>query len=226
MKWFCIAECNFLQLNRKCFLPRLTHSRNDKAAFGQKDKLLFALCKTFFLCAWNLWVKKKTWEMRDWIKGSARKMEFRLGTGTVRRINPVYFSSRLAAWVGNVKDSKGCTCAPISEQRPTLLKPVWFSVMPLVHTSWGWTNRGWWPEDTCYQLKLRSFTGGRWGLHPVFWDILQLSFHLPQAALVGLHSELNGFRSFVLNDKPAFTFGVSAEEQVGECPHRHTVVTS
>lgn len=47
-----------------------------------------------------------------------REKEFRLGTESSRRINPVYFSSRVLAQVETKKDSKGCTYAPFSVQIP------------------------------------------------------------------------------------------------------------
>lgn len=47
-----------------------------------------------------------------------RKRKFRLGTGSLRRTNPVCFFSRFSGSGGNKKDLKGCTYAPCSGQMP------------------------------------------------------------------------------------------------------------
>jgi len=53
-----------------------------------------------------------------------RRAEFRLETGTSRRINLAYLFSRSVDWVTNTKGLKGYTYTPCSEQRLTLLKPT------------------------------------------------------------------------------------------------------
>lgn len=111
--------------------------------------------------------------------------------------------------------------------RRVLLKPVWFNVVLLVHTSWGQTNQGWWTEDFCYLSWTSSpseATGQELPL-TVRWDSPWLNSLLPWAALADLLVGLISYRSSAPKE-PAFLFLLRTEKQAGECPHHDIAAAS
>lgn len=73
--WFCSSECNYLWLNRRCFLPQLTYNKNSKQLSSKRtNSNLHAAKASFHVPGISGWRKHGRWgtERREvWGRGNS-----------------------------------------------------------------------------------------------------------------------------------------------------------
>lgn len=186
--WFCISECNFLWLNRKCFLPQLTYNKTGKQLLNKGTNANLPCCESSSSCARNLWWRRKHGWREVWWRGNS-PWKWRV------QEELTHSTSLPGLWLRWKQKEFKRLLSPMPSapgkwqlHRCVLLKPVWFNATGLHQPGMD----KWRLVKTLLllEVRFRSFIGSRWGV-PTQFSGIALGSALTCFALLRLLSSLN-----------------------------------